>query len=69
MLFLNSADRSDFLGEIKMNRIFKKIWNRHRGCFVAVSEAMTAAGQRAGKATVVVGTVGLMFSGLVQATE
>ena len=52
-----------------MNRIFKKIWNRHRGCFVAVSEAMTAAGQRAGKATVVVGTVGLMFSGLVQATD
>ena len=36
-----------------MNRIFKKVWNRHRGCFVAVSEAMTA-GQRAGKAAGIV---------------
>ncbi len=28
-----------------MNKIFKKIWNKRRGCFVAVSEAMTAASQ------------------------
>lgn len=37
-----------------MNKIFKSIWNRHRGCFVAVSEAMTAAGQSAGKAAVLI---------------
>lgn len=24
-----------------MNKTFKKIWNKRRGCFVAVSEAMT----------------------------
>ena len=36
-----------------MNKIFKKVWNRRRGCFVAVSEAMTAASQNAGKAAVV----------------
>ena len=40
-----------------MNKIFKKVWNRKRGCFVAVSEAMTAASQNAGKAAVI--TVGL----------
>ena len=45
-----------------MNRIFKKIWNKHRGCFVAVSEAMTSASQRAGKASVVVGAVSLLMS-------
>ena len=36
-----------------MNKIFKKIWNRKRGCFVAVSEAMTAASQNTGKAAVI----------------
>ena len=45
-----------------MNKIFKKIWNKHRGCFVAVSEAMTSASQRAGKASVVVGAVSLLMS-------
>ena len=39
-----------------MNKIFKKIWNRSRGCFVAVSEAMTSASQSAGKISLVVGT-------------
>ena len=38
-----------------MNRIFKKIWNKHRGSFVAVSEAMTSASQRAGKTTAIIG--------------
>lgn len=42
-----------------MNKIFKKDWNRRRGCFVAVSEAMTAASQNAGKAAVV--TAGLVL--------
>lgn len=37
-----------------MNKIFKKVWNRRRGCFVAVSEAMTTAGQSAGKAAVLI---------------
>lgn len=36
-----------------MNKIFKKIWNRARGCFVAVSEAMTSASQNAGKAMLI----------------
>ena len=42
-----------------MNKIFKKIWNKRRGCFVAVSGAMTAAGQSVGKATVI--TAGLVL--------
>ena len=42
-----------------MNKIFKKIWNRKRGCFVAVSEAMTAASQRY-KTSVIVGSALLM---------
>ena len=42
-----------------MNKIFKKVRNRRRGCFVAVSEAMTAASQNAGKAAVV--TAGLVL--------
>lgn len=40
-----------------MNKIFKKIWNQSRGCFVAVSEAMSSTCQRAGKASVVIGIV------------
>lgn len=43
-----------------MNKIFKKVWNRRRGCFVAVSEAMTAASQNTGKAAVI--TVGLALA-------
>ena len=43
-----------------MNKIFKKVWNRKRGCFVAVSEAMTAASQNTGKAAVI--TVGLALA-------
>ena len=42
-----------------MNKIFKKIWNKRRGCFVAVSEAMTSAAQRAGKASVIIGFLAL----------
>ena len=45
-----------------MNKIFKKVWNRRRGCFVAVSEAMSSAAQSSGKATVI--TAGLVL-GLV----
>ncbi|WP_290149421.1 ESPR-type extended signal peptide-containing protein [uncultured Parasutterella sp.] len=43
-----------------MNRIFKKVWNRRRGCFVAVSEAMSSAGQRAGKAACIVAASALL---------
>ena len=43
-----------------MNKIFKKVWNRKRGCFVAVSEAMTVASQNTGKAAVI--TVGLALA-------
>lgn len=43
-----------------MNKIFKSIWNRHRGCLVAVSEAMTSAGQRAGKAACIVAASALL---------
>ena len=42
-----------------MNKIYKKIWNRSRGCFVAVSEAMTAASQSS-KAGVIIGTVAFL---------
>lgn len=42
-----------------MNKIYKKIWNRRRGCFVAVSETMTSAAQRAGKASIVIGFLAL----------
>ena len=42
-----------------MNKIFKKVWNRSRGCFVAVSEAMTAASQSS-KAGVIIGTVAFL---------
>ena len=33
-----------------MNKIFKKVWNRKRGCFVAVSEAMSSVCQGKTKA-------------------
>lgn len=36
-----------------MNKIFKKIWNKSRGCFVAVSEAMTVTSHGKAGATVV----------------
>ena len=42
-----------------MNKIFKKVWNRKRGCFVAVSEAMTVASQSS-KASVIIGTVAFL---------
>ena len=54
------------LGE-NMNKIFKKIWNQSRECLVAVSEAMTAVSQSAGKATVLIGSIGLLLSGSSQA--
>lgn len=50
-----------------MNRIFKKVWNRRRGCFVAVSEAKTSAGQRAGKAAGIVITAA--FVGYIAPSE
>ncbi len=43
-----------------MNKIFKKIWNQSRECLVAVSEAMTSAGQRAGKAACIVAASALL---------
>ena len=42
-----------------MNKIFKKVWNKRRGCFVAVSEAMTAASQSS-KAAVIISTVAFL---------
>lgn len=46
-----------------MNKIFKKVWNKHRGCFVAVSEAMTSAAQTSRKAAIV-GAGLLVLSGI-----
>ena len=37
-----------------MNHIYKKVWSRVRGSFVAVSEAMTSACQTCGKTTAVI---------------
>lgn len=51
-----------------MNKIFKKIWNKRRGCFVVVSEAMMATSQRSGKA-VVIGSLGLLLLTNVQAAD
>lgn len=34
-----------------MNKIYKKIWNRARDCFVAVSEAVSSLSQNGGKAS------------------
>ena len=45
-----------------MNHIYKKVWNRARCCFVAVSEAMTSAGQTCGKAAVITTAVTLIPS-------
>ena len=36
-----------------MNHVYKKVWSSVRGCFVAVSEAMTSACQNAGKALLI----------------
>ena len=44
-----------------MNKIFKKVWNKRRGCFVAVSEAMLAASQSS-KTSVIVGSALLLSS-------
>ena len=40
-----------------MNHIYKKVWSRVRGSFVAVSETMTSAGQTCGKAAVITAAV------------
>lgn len=52
-----------------MNNIFKNIWNKSWSCFVAVSEAMMAASQNAGKAAVVVGAVSGLVSGTALASD
>ena len=38
-----------------MNKIYKKVWNKLRGCFVAVSEAMSSNQARGKAAAVIVG--------------
>ena len=43
-----------------MNKIFKKVWNRRRGCFVAVSEAMSSVCQ--GKTKAVLAALLLLFA-------
>ena len=45
-----------------MNHIYKKVWSRVRGCFVAVSEAMASAAQTCGKAAVITAAVTLIPS-------
>ena len=52
-----------------MNKIFKKVFNRSRGVFVAVSEVMTTASQCSGKAVVVIGSFGLLLLGNAQAAD
>ena len=54
-----------------MNKIFKKVWNKARGCFVAVAEIVTAASQKGGKFSVVGGTILMMslFSSSIQAQD
>ena len=53
-----------------MNKIFIKIWNQSRGCFVAVSEAMTSACQNAGKAMLISSALAPFFiSSSVNALE
>ena len=51
-----------------MNRIFKKIWNRHRGCFVAVSECMTSTAQTAGKKAALL-SAALLMCGTINGAE
>ena len=52
-----------------MNHIYKKVWNRVRCCFVAVSEAISSARQKTCKATVIVGAIGLtLYTGTGWAT-
>ena len=59
----------DFLIKNVMNKIYKKVFNRSRGVFVAVSEAMTAASQTGGKlAIVVLGSLALHTSALALTT-
>lgn len=43
-----------------MNKIFKRIWNKARGCFVAVSEVAAAASKKGGK-NALVGTIALLL--------
>lgn len=52
-----------------MNRIYKKIFNKARGCFVAVSEVITSASQNGGKAgsALAAGAVLMALQGPVQA--
>ena len=54
-----------------MNKIFKKIWNQSRGCFVAVSETMKAKGQNS-KVSALAGSAVLfgiaLYGGLAFAT-
>ena len=47
-----------------MNKIFKKVWNKRRACFVAVSEVMTAASQWGGQ-----GRTAILISGLYLLTS
>ena len=52
-----------------MNKIYSKIWNKARGCFVAVAEVVTA-NQRGGKTTVVLGCLAsTIVSGVVNAAS
>ncbi|WP_308514287.1 ESPR-type extended signal peptide-containing protein [uncultured Turicimonas sp.] len=43
-----------------MNKIFKKIWNKARGCFVAVSEVAAASSKKGGK-NALVGTIAFLL--------
>ena len=50
-----------------MNRIYKKMWNKLRGCFVAVSEAIGSRQSRGKTKSVMVGVVGFSLASLVNA--
>ena len=59
----------DFLIKTRYEQNIQKVFNRSRGVFVAVSEAMTAASQTGGKlAIVVLGSLALHTSALALTT-
>ena len=51
-----------------MNKIYKKIWNRRRGCFVAVSEAMRSSVKNKKASSVVLMSATLLYGGVATAT-
>ena len=46
-----------------MNKVYKKVWNKLRGCYVAVSEALGTRQGRGRSAAILVTAVALTASG------